>query len=79
MSMTRIEEIRRRHGWTQYDLASESGVHQTTVSRIEGGNHTGVVAALRIGRALRVPVEQLFADLLAQDDVSRCRAGRGAK
>ncbi|MBL8861440.1 MAG: helix-turn-helix domain-containing protein [Planctomycetes bacterium] len=54
---------RRALGWTQDELASRAGVPRSTVSAIEGQRLTpSVVAALALARALRLPVEQLFAD-----------------
>lgn len=68
---TRLRVAREGAKLNQDDLASASGVPQGTISRIENGTAPGVVTALRLARALRTSVEELFSDLLAADDAER--------
>lgn len=41
----RVKEQREARGWTQQDLARESGIAQSTLSRIESGRSRGSYAA----------------------------------
>ena len=41
----RVRELRRVRGWTQKDLERESGVAQSTLSRLERGDSQGSYAA----------------------------------
>lgn len=44
----RVRDLRKDRGWTQKDLERESGVAQSTLSRIErGGSHGSYAATLR--------------------------------
>lgn len=59
--METIREIRRRKGWSQADLARESGIGQDTISGIETGRHNPRPSTLRkIAQAFDVEVEDLF-------------------
>lgn len=53
---------RRTHaGFTQEELAEMAGVSRQTIIAIERGNYTpSVLLAMRIARAFRVPVEDVF-------------------
>jgi transcriptional regulator with XRE-family HTH domain len=56
-----IKEIRRRKGWSQKDLAEESGVGQDTISGIESGRHEPRPSTLRkLADALDVEVADFF-------------------
>jgi transcriptional regulator with XRE-family HTH domain len=37
-----MQRARRRKGWSQRDLASRTGVHQSTISRFERGDRVGL-------------------------------------
>jgi transcriptional regulator with XRE-family HTH domain len=63
MSETRIVELRTLRGWTQERLAEASGVTVRTVQRIEAGNDVSLDTLSRLGRALGVPVRDLFGRL----------------
>ena len=53
--------IRRRKGWSQKDLAEESGVGQDTISGIESGRHEPRPTTLRkLADALDVEVADFF-------------------
>ena len=56
-----LKEIRARLGITQAELAELVGVARVSIVSIEKGHFIPTVeTALRIGKALNVPVEQLF-------------------
>ena len=57
----RLYELRARHRWTQQDLASKVGVTRQTIIAIEKGQYNPSIAlALKIARALGLPVEEVF-------------------
>ena len=58
-----LHRARVAAGLDQETLAGLSGVSQPTISRIEGGQAPSTATALRIARALNVPVEELFGHL----------------
>ena len=59
--MDTVKEIRRRKGWSQKDLAEESGVGQDTISGIESGRHEPRPSTLRkLADALDVEVAEFF-------------------
>ena len=55
-----LKRIRKERGWSQEELAFESGLHRTYISGIERGarNPTLVILA-RLAETLKVPIEQL--------------------
>jgi transcriptional regulator with XRE-family HTH domain len=56
-----LKEIRRQKGWSQKDLADESGVGQDTISGIESGRHEPRPSTLRkLAEALGVQVADFF-------------------
>jgi len=56
-----VKEIRRRKGWSQKELAEESGVGQDTISGIESGRHEPRPSTLRkLADALDVEVADFF-------------------
>jgi transcriptional regulator with XRE-family HTH domain len=70
-----VKEIRRRKGWSQKDLAEESGVGQDTISGIESGRHEPRPSTLRkLADALDVEV----ADFFREPAVPLADAPRGA-
>ena len=54
-------KARRAQGFTQYELASRSGVSRPTIANIERGTHTEIQmsTAEDLARALSIPVSQL--------------------
>ena len=57
----RLREERLRSGWSQKDLARESGTNVDTVSSIETGQHEPRPSTLRkLARALGIEVRDLF-------------------
>ena len=58
----RVREIRDAIGWSQDRLATEAGVTQATVSRLERGESTSIDLDVldKISRALRVDPAILF-------------------
>jgi putative transcriptional regulator len=56
-----LKEIRTKLGITQAELAERVGVARVSIISIEKGHFIPTVeTALRIGKALSVPVEQIF-------------------
>lgn len=56
-----VEYYRLKKDLTQEELAKDIGVSRQTIISIEKGNYTpSVYLALKIGRVLRLPVEQVF-------------------
>lgn len=52
---------RERLGWTQAELAARIGVSRKTINTIENGIFIpSTVIALKLARAFRMTVEQLF-------------------
>ncbi len=60
MNESRIAELRRSKGWTQQQLAAESGVTTRTVQRLEAGQDSSMDTLTRIAKALEVSVGDLF-------------------
>ena len=50
----RVKELRQLKGWSQAELARQSGVGQSTISGIEAGNTDGVSLGIveKLARAL---------------------------
>lgn len=58
---SKLRAIRERAGISQDDLSSKASIPQNTLSRWESGQGTrSILAAIRVARALGVPVEVLF-------------------
>jgi transcriptional regulator with XRE-family HTH domain len=72
-----VKEIRRRKGWSQKDLAEESGVGQDTISGIESGRHEPRPSTLRkLANALGVEVADFFREPAIPLDEAPREAGR---
>jgi transcriptional regulator with XRE-family HTH domain len=72
-----VKEIRRRKGWSQKDLAEESGVGQDTISGIESGRHEPRPSTLRkLADALNVQVADFFREPAIPLDEAPREAGR---
>src|SRR5919197_5507001 len=57
----RLRSARLRAGLSQAELASRAGVTRQAVSAVEGGKTVPTTpVALRLARALKLPVEELF-------------------
>ena len=71
----RVTEHRRERGWTQADLARESGVSQATISRLESGHISSPRADVlgRLASALRIAMDALVhtSYQLSLDDYTR--------
>jgi transcriptional regulator with XRE-family HTH domain len=66
--MTNLETIRRNRNLQQQELADSAGVPQATVSRAENGKGITIRSAMRIVRALSLTVEEVFGDVVIDDD-----------
>jgi transcriptional regulator with XRE-family HTH domain len=72
-----VKVIRRRKGWSQKDLAEESGVGQDTISGIESGRHEPRPSTLRkLADALDVEVADFFREPAVPLDEAPREAGR---
>ncbi len=59
--LNRLREMRELRGWTQAELAVRIGVSRKTVNTIENRVFVpSTLIALKLARALEVPVEELF-------------------
>lgn len=56
----RIEEIRRKKGLTQEELAEKAGLHRAYFWDIKQGRNISIKTAYNIARALGVKLPQLF-------------------
>ncbi len=72
----RLRELRLQRGWTLQDLAAQSGLSKTFLSRLESGDRQASIAAvLTLSRILDVSLASLFESQLATDP---CVIVRGA-
>jgi transcriptional regulator with XRE-family HTH domain len=73
---TRLRELRLQRGWTLEDLAGQSGLSKTFLSRLEsGGRQASIAAVLTLSRILEVSLATLFESPLATEP---CIIVRGA-
>ena len=57
----RVRELRLKKKWSQEKLSEESGLHTTYISGIERGKrNVGMENVVKLARALKVDVGQLF-------------------
>jgi len=58
----RLAEARRERGWTQSELARQSGVGRAHITRIEGGHLPGVTAdtVRKLAQALGITSDWLL-------------------
>lgn len=56
----RIEELRRKRGMTQEQLAEKAGLHRAYFWDIENGRNISVKTAYKIAHALGVKLSELF-------------------
>jgi len=55
-----VRRIRKERGWSQEELAFESGLHRTYISGIErGARNPTIVILARLAKTLGVSVERL--------------------
>ncbi len=58
-----VQRLRREKGWSQEDLAFESGLHRTYVSGIERGVRNPTLLILdKLAKTLGVRLAELLAD-----------------
>lgn len=69
----RVREARLAHGWSQAQLAKQTGLARQAISAIEAGSYVpNTLVALALARALGSTVETLF-DVVAEDQPQRIR------
>ncbi len=56
----RIEELRRKRGLTQEELAEKAGLHRAYFWDIERGRNISIKTAYDIARALGIKLKDLF-------------------
>lgn len=62
-----LKRIRKEKGWSQEELAFQSGLHRTYISGIERGARNPTIDILaKLAKTLRVPTEELVRDSGAQ-------------
>jgi len=60
----RIRELRKKHGWTQEQLANAAGRHWTYIGGIERGERNVTLEVVAdIAKALEVDIGELFSGL----------------
>jgi transcriptional regulator with XRE-family HTH domain len=57
----RIEELRKKNGLTQEQLAEKAGLHRAYFWDIESGRNISIKTAYKIALALKIPLKELFA------------------
>jgi len=59
-----VRSLRRERGWSQEDLADNSGVHRTYIGAIERGEqNVSIDNIIKLAKALGISLEQLFKGL----------------
>ena len=57
----RLEEIRKRQGWTQEELAERLSVTRQTISSLESGRYNpSILLAFRVARLFKLSIEEIF-------------------
>lgn len=70
-----LRAVRRQRGLTLEQLADQTGLTKSYLSKIERGQSTpSIAAALKVSRALDVDVGRLFSDAAAEENISIDRA-----
>jgi putative transcriptional regulator len=65
----RLEELRRKNGWTQQDLADLTGVSRQTIISLEQGRYNpSLQLAFRLARRFGTTIEGLFLFKESEDD-----------
>jgi transcriptional regulator with XRE-family HTH domain len=76
----RLRELRTQRGWTLQDLAAQSGLSKTFLSRLESGDRQASIAAvLTLSRIFDVSLASLFESPLATDPCVIVRQGEMAE
>ena len=57
--MSTVKELREAKGWSQVELAHESGVTVATISRLENGHPVNKATLKHISRALGVSFDKV--------------------
>jgi transcriptional regulator with XRE-family HTH domain len=72
----RLRELRLQRGWTLEDLAGQSGLSKTFLSRLESGDRQASIAAvLTLSRIFEVSLASLFESPLATEPCIIVRGG----
>lgn len=66
---TSIQKGMEARGWSQHELARQSGVSQATISLIiHGKTSPGLENALALAKALKISLDELIEDDREEDD-----------
>lgn len=66
----RLEELRKKNGMTQNDLASMVGVQQNTVSQWESGKRNPTIQMLMsLSKIFHCTIDELWAEPRGEDSV----------
>jgi transcriptional regulator with XRE-family HTH domain len=77
---TRLRELRLQRGWTLEDLAGQSGLSKTFLSRLEsGGRQASIAAVLTLSRIFEVSLSSLFESPLATEPCIIVRGGEAVE
>lgn len=57
--MSNLKDLRRRAGWSVFELASNAGVSISTVNRMESGKEKNAVSTLYVYKVLNTLSEKL--------------------
>lgn len=57
--MSNLKDLRKRAGWSVFELASNAGVSISTVNRMESGKEKNAVSTLYVYKVLNVLGEKL--------------------
>src|SRR5215216_5284000 len=74
--LLRLRELREERGFSQYDLAQESGVGRSTIAALETGERGAHPSTTRaLARALGVTVPELYKNPITSPPASQRPAG----
>lgn len=71
----RLEEIRRKHGMNQEELADALEVSRQTIGSLENGRYNpSIILAFKIARYFDISIEEVF---IYEPDEGQCGQQRG--
>ena len=66
----RLEELRRRRGERQEELAAALGVSRQTIGSLENGRYNpSILLAFKIARHFDLPIEEIFIYESEEDEI----------
>ncbi len=70
---TRLRTARQRRGWSQQQLADAAGISQQSVGKIENGKTETSRYAMRLARALEIPLSEIDPEAGANEEAQQHR------